>query len=99
MVKYHQNESIVNDICKNKALVFLNFNFVEFCYVFQTFLSWQEELGEWEYNPDVPSMKLFRCWDSSAVISKNDQSKSVNIRREGELSAASAASLMLGPHI
>ena len=43
-------------------------------------------MGDWQYNPDVPTMKLYKCWDSSATISKNDTSRSVNITREGELS-------------
>ena len=58
----------------------------------------QEELNDWEFNPDVPNMKLYRCWDSSAVINTTDQSRSVRVQREGELHASEAASLMLGPH-
>lgn len=54
----------------------------------------QEELNDWEWNPDVPTMKLFRCWDSSAVIKKTDTSRSVNITKEGELSGEQAAAMM-----
>ena len=57
----------------------------------------QEELQDFEFNPDVPTMKLFRCWDSSAVIKKTDTSRSINIKKEGELSAEQAAAMMLGP--
>ena len=51
-------------------------------------------MGDWQYNPDVPTMKLYKCWDSSATISKNDTSRSVNITREGELSGKDARDLM-----
>ena len=56
----------------------------------------QEEVKDWEWNPDVPTMKLFRCWDSSAVINKTDKSRSVNVSKEGELSGQHAALMMLG---
>ena len=41
-----------------------------------------EELNDWEFNPDVPNMKLYRCWDSSAVINTTDQSRSVRFREK-----------------
>jgi hypothetical protein len=41
-------------------------------------------------------MKLFRCWDSSAIISKNEQFRSVTVSKEGELGGQEAAALMLG---
>ena len=56
----------------------------------------QEELKDYEFNPDLPTMKLFRCWDSSAVIKKTDTSRSINIKKEGELSAEQAAAMMFG---
>lgn len=62
------------------------------------FAAGQEDLGQWQMNPDVPTMKLYHCWDSSAVISKNDQSRSVTISKEGEIGASEAASMMLEPH-
>lgn len=90
MVKYHQNKTVVDDICKNKAgqgidVPALQIDF--FC---------QEELGEWEWNPDVPDMKLFRCWDSSATITKNEQFRNVTVSKEGELGGQEAAAMMLG---
>eukprot|EP00435_Cladocopium_sp_Y103_P013043 s2218_g3.t1 len=53
-----------------------------------------EELGEWEWNPDVPNMKLFRCWDSSTIISKTEQFRNVTVTKEGELAGQQAAALM-----
>jgi hypothetical protein len=61
---------------------------------FQSELLLQEELGDWEYNPDVPTMKLYRCWDSSATINKTDTSRSVTVTKEGEVSGQEAAALM-----
>ena len=57
----------------------------------------QEELKDWQFNPDVPTMKLYRCWDSSAIINKTDTSRNVSIKKDGELSAEQAAAMMFGP--
>ena len=54
----------------------------------------QEELGDWQTNPDVPSIRLYRCWDSSALISEDKQSKGFTVQQEGGVSASQAASLM-----
>lgn len=41
-------------------------------------------------------MKLFRCWDSSATITKNEQFRNVTVSKEGELGGQEAAAMMLG---
>lgn len=43
----------------------------------------QEELKDYQVNPDIPTMRLYKCWDSSAVISEDEQSRSTNVAREG----------------
>jgi hypothetical protein len=54
----------------------------------------QEELKDYQVNPDIPTMRLYKCWDSSAVISEDEQSRSTNVAREGAISASQATSLM-----
>ena len=46
----------------------------------------------------MPDMKLFRCWDSSATITKNEQFRNVTVSKEGELGGQEAAAMMLGPY-
>ena len=101
MQKYYNQESVVLEIIKGKdsggipffwtmkVAVNIILGFVDCIAMFV-----QEEVGDWQYNPDVPTMKLYKCWDSSAAISKNDTSRSVNITREGELSGKDARDLM-----
>ena len=45
---------------------------------------WQEEAKEWEWNPDVPTMKLYSCWDSAAVVTTNESRNEIIIRKEGD---------------
>lgn len=54
----------------------------------------QEELQEFEVNPDVPTMRLYRCWDSKALISEDSQSRSITTEQRGEVTADQAAILM-----
>lgn len=51
-------------------------------------------MNETEKNPDVATQTLYRCWDSSAVISEDEHNRSVNVSKTGDLSATQAASLM-----
>ena len=54
----------------------------------------QEDLKEYEVNPDIPSMKLYRCWDSKAIISEDEQTRSMNVKKQGACTASQAADLM-----
>ena len=54
----------------------------------------QEEIGDYEVNPDLVSMRLFRCWDSKALISEDDSSRSINVKSEGAITASQAKPLM-----
>lgn len=56
----------------------------------------KEELNDWEMNPDVPDMKLYKCWDSSAVITSEESKTSIVTTREGEVSGSDAAASMPG---
>lgn len=54
----------------------------------------QEELGDYEVNPDCVSLRLYRCWDSKALISEDDTSRAINVRSEGAITASQAMPLM-----
>lgn len=52
--------------------------------------------GAWEKNPDVPSMVMYHCWDSSAVIKDDSTKTSQEYVRSGAISGDMAASIMSG---
>lgn len=63
-------------------------------FLFPFFTLRQEELQDFEVNPDVPTMRLYRCWDSKALISEDSQSRSITTEQRGEVTADQAAILM-----
>jgi len=42
---------------------------------------------------------MFRCWDSSAVITSKEHSRSIDVSKTGDIDASAAASLMLGNQV
>jgi hypothetical protein len=58
------------------------------------FLIPQEELKEFELHPEVPGMKLYKCWDSSAVINDDESARSMTATQEGAMSSSQAAVAM-----
>lgn len=54
----------------------------------------KEELKEFELHPEVPGMKLYKCWDSSAVINDDESARSMTATQEGAMSSSQAAVAM-----
>ena len=54
----------------------------------------QEELKEYELHPEVPGMKLYKCWDSSAVVNEDESARSMTATQEGAMSSSQAAVAM-----
>ncbi len=52
--------------------------------------------GAWEKNPDVASMVMYHCWDSSAVIRDDSTKESQEYVRSGAVSGDMATSFMSG---
>ena len=87
-MKYHQNSGIVESIIKAKAGTG--------AFPHSAYDCSQEDLNDWEKNPDVPDMRLYRCWDSSAVITSEESKTSIITTKEGEVSASDASAGMPG---
>ena len=56
----------------------------------------KEESGQFEKNPDVPSMRLYNCWDATAVVTDDKDEVETEVKKKAELPANAAAVALPG---
>lgn len=56
----------------------------------------KEAQGAYEVNPDVVSMRLYHCWDSTAVVKSDTTTESQEVVRSTALTGEMASSILSG---